>query len=427
MERGSRTPKPTLANLLVLGAGEISTRCLTFVAFAYLARALGTAGFGHLEAAFAVLMVCTLLVDYGFPLLGGREVAADGEVTEELAQRIMSTQMALGLVVFTALLVVTYVFPLDPHLAGLLRGLGVSLLGIPFVLNWVFQGRNEMFWYAVPMVLRKATFLSVVLVLVQDPNDLPWLPLAEISAVAVAALCWALAYKKLGFRIRIAWSHLGAGDLLRQNMPLAISNLIWALRMYAPLVAVYFNPATHAPGTGLFGSGHRIVMVFLALLGVYYTNVYPAMSATARRAGPEFVRLVRNSMQTSVALTILLCIGIFFAGELVLDLVFGEQFVTIESVRAFVVLTLLVPVLAWRRAGRLALIALGHQRGELKCSAIGIVGLGIVIYPLTSFGGIEGAAWAMVLSELFATVVTWLALRPRLAALRAEAAASVAS
>ena len=420
MKRGSGSTKPTLANLLVLGAGEISTRCLTFIAFAYLARALGTAGFGHLEAAFAVLMVCTLLVDYGFPLLGSREIAANPKVTETLVQRVMSTQLTLAMVVLATLMVVTHVAPLDPNLAILLRGLGISLLGIPFVLNWVFQGRNEMFWYAAPMVLRKATFLLVAFLLVRQPSDLEWLPIAEISAVGVAATCWVVVYRRLGHRVRISWAGLRASDLLRQNMPLAISNLIWALRMYAPLVAVYFNPATHAPGTGLFGSGHRIVMVFLALLGVYYTNVYPAMSATARTSPADFAKLVRNSMRTSVLATTALFGVVFFSAELVLELVFGEAFVTIESVRAFVVLTLLVPVLAWRRAGRLALIALGHQRSELNCSAFGIAMLAVIIYPLTTWAGIEGAAWGMVLSEAFATIVTWLALRPRLIAARAE-------
>ena len=44
--------------------------------------------------------------------------------------------------------------------------------------------------------------------------------------------------------------------------------------------------------------------------------------------------------------------------------------------------------------------------------------LGAAIYPLTTWAGIEGAAWAMVLSETFATILTWLALRPRLVAMK---------
>ena len=127
-----------------------------------------------------LLMVCTLLVDYGFPLTGSREIAADQSVTETLVQRVMSTQLKLALLVLALVLIVTWVVPIDSNLAGLLRGLAISLLGIPFVLSWVFQGRNEMFWFAAPMVLRKAIFLLVVVLVVQQPSDLAWLPVAEI-------------------------------------------------------------------------------------------------------------------------------------------------------------------------------------------------------------------------------------------------------
>ncbi|MFV1988278.1 MAG: oligosaccharide flippase family protein [Gemmatimonadota bacterium] len=402
--------RPTLTNLVYLGTGEVLTRGLSFVAFAYLGRTLSTGQFGVLGTALAVLMVGTLVIDFGFGILGSREIAKDGGVTESLTRRIVSLQLTLAIVASLALFGGTWIVPMDGTLAALLRGFSLSLLGVPFLLNWVFQGRNEMFWFAAPAVLRQALFLVLVLILVRGTEGLGILPAAEIGAIAGSGAAFVWAYRRLGFRLRFrpVWDR----TLWATCLPIGLSNLIWAIRMYLPVVVVY--SMVGAEPAGLFESAHRLAMVFLAILGVYFTNLFPAMSATSHRSPSAFKRLLARGLATAVAGTLALLLITWQLAPTMIELVFGPRYVTPESTWTLIVLTMLVPIAAFRRMGRFALIALDHQRRELWCSIVGVVSLVVLLAILPTRHGISGAAWAMVGSESVGAILTWMALAPLL-------------
>lgn len=413
----SPTPKPTLKNLFYLGSGEVLTRALTFLAFAWLGRVLEPSGFGLLGSAYAVLMVGTLVVDQGFPLLGSREIAVDRTVTARFVPRVLATQITLAAAAYAVLFAATWILPLEPEFAGLLRGLGLSLLGVPFLLYWVFQGRNEMFWAAVPTVLRYWVFLVVAVLCIRGPADLHWLPVAEVAAIAAAGACWTRAYTRRVGASPVAWRGPDRA-LLAQTLPIGLSNLIWALRMFLPILVVL--PTLGPEAAGLFEGGHRIFMVFAGFLGIYFANVYPAMSAGARAGDAGFARLLRNAALTSGGATLVLALVVTATGTLALRLIFGARYDTPEAGRAFLLLTWLVMMLAMRRVCRHALITLQQQRLELRCSVAGVVLLALSIYPMTLHFGIVGAAAAMAMTETVATALTALALWPQLRALRAR-------
>ena len=406
-----RRAEPTFGNLFVLGAGELAARGLTFLAFAYLGRVLEPAHFGLLGSAYAVMMISTLAIDQGFGVVGSRAIARDLQVTEGLVTRIVAAQLDLAIILFLLLFAGTWVLSPEAGLAGLLRGLAFSLLGVPFLLNWVFQGRNEMFWYAAPAALRQALFLAGAVLLVRGPDDLLRLPIAELGAVAGAGTCFVMAYRGLGYRLRLdlrGWDQ----QLFRQALPIGISTLIWAARMYVPVLVVL---AALGPGpAGLFESAHRLIMALLVLLNVYFTNVFPAMSATSQAPEGGFERLLRRALRTSLGGTAAICVITFLLAPQVLGIVFGASYVTPDSVRALIVLVCLTPVLAWRRTGRLALIVLERQRAELWCSTLGVALLLALLWPLARFAGIVGAAGAMLTSELFGAAITWMVLRAHL-------------
>lgn len=398
--------RPTWTNLSYLAAGELLTRGLSFLAFAYLGRVLLPAQFGTLGSALAVLMVATLIVDFGFAIVGSREIARGGSETSGLVAGVVGTQLTGAVVVAVALVVASVVLPLDPDLAVLLRGLAASLPFVPFLLNWVFQGRNEMFWYAAPAVVRWLVFLATVVLVVRGPADLVRLPVAEVLAVAVAGLCYVLVYRRAGSRlpIRFRWR----ADLLGRVAPVGASNLIWAVRMYLPVMFV-FGVAGAGPA-GLFEAAHRLVMVFVALLGTYFTNLFPSISAAAARADRALSELLRRSLLVSGALTVALTVAMVGLAPLALWLVFGDDYVQPSSISALIVLTAVTPLLAARRTARFGLIALDRTRLELSCSIAGVVVLAALLGPLTGAAGPAGAAWAMWIAEAVGTAFSWLAL-----------------
>lgn len=407
----NRLRKPTFKNLLILLGGEFTARGFTFVAFAYLARTLGQESYGYIAPAYAVLMFCTLIADFGAGTFGTREIAKNPDVTENLVNKVASAQMLIAVILLFLLIVVGLFVP-NFILARLLTGFGISLLGVPFLLNWVFQARNEMFLAAAPLAFRQGVFLLITLLIISEPSDVVRLPFAEIGAIGAAGLIYVIVYNNRVGRFRLSLAQGVDKDLLKHALPIGGAQFIWALRIYLPIILV--GVLQGAGSAGLFDVGHRIVMVFQAFLGVYFTNLLPALSLTSHESLKEMKGLLFRSVLLSVLPAIALAVCVYFVAPNVLKIVYGNSFVVDESVRSFAILTWLVPVLALRRNARTALITLNRQNMDFNISAVGVVIMILLLVPLTFYYGIIGCAWAMVISELLSMILTWIFLFPEI-------------
>jgi len=106
------------------------------------------------------------------------------------------------------------------------------------------------------------------------------------------------------------------------------------------------------------------------------------------------------------------------AAPVVMRLVFGSQFARPAASVVLAVLVWILPILAWRRHDRNALIALGHEREELACSLFGLALLVPATLYLGARLGVVGGACAMVLAELAGAAATWWRLARRLPGVR---------
>src|SRR5689334_9239266 len=92
-------------NFVLLSAGELVAKLLTFAAFAQLARTLQPERYGMLEFTLAVMVFFTLPVDLGLGSYGTREIARKPESAADLLREIMSLRLLLAACSMAALLV----------------------------------------------------------------------------------------------------------------------------------------------------------------------------------------------------------------------------------------------------------------------------------------------------------------------------------
>jgi hypothetical protein len=182
--------------------------------------------------------------------------------------------------------------------------------------------------------------------------------------------------------------------------------------MYLPTILVGVLAGQAA--VGLFGAAHRIVMVFQTMLEVYFRNLFPTMSQAARTSAEHLARLLRNSMWLVMVPALALALATTLVAPTLISLIFGESYMQPGAIGVLAVLIWLIPILAWRRHSRNALITLNRQRDDWRCSLIGIVLLVSLIVPLTRIYGGLGSAWAMVVSELATAALAWWLVRRRL-------------
>jgi O-antigen/teichoic acid export membrane protein len=403
-------------NLSILVAGDLLGRLLATIAFIHLARALQPAFFGAMELALAVVLVLSLVVDLGLKTLGAREVARAPEAFAGLASRIVSMQGMVAVGVYALLLLALWLLHPDATVKWLLAGFGLTLLAYPLILNWVFQGRNEMVWVAVPQFLRQALFAVLALLLVQAPGQVLRLPAFELAGAALAVAVNLAAFRRIGGRLALRRSEPIDRGLLAETWPIAASNLIWALRMYLPLILLGLLAGNAA--AGIFAAPHRAMMVLQAIVVLYLNNIFPTMSQAAQTSeedgGPPY-RQLRGLLGRSMLLVMVpataLALGTMLAAPALVTLILGGSAAWQASIPVLSVLIWLIPLLVARGHAYFALVALGKQRQEMWCSVAGVLvllGLFVVLAPRY---GAPGTAWAMLISELCAAILSWWVLR----------------
>jgi PST family polysaccharide transporter/O-antigen flippase len=408
------TPRRRLLvrNLSILVAADVLGRLLMMVAFVHLARTLQPAIFGAVEFALAVTMILTLVVDMGLKTLGAREVARSPQDTDRLVAGIVSIQALIAVAVYGLLLSALWLAPIEAAMKWLLAGYGLTLFAHPMILNWVFQGRNEMGWVALPQFLRQAAFAALALLFVRAPGQALRLPVFELVGVGLAVAVNLAAFRRIGARLSVGLHAPGMRSLLVEALPIGASNLIWSLRTYLPLILLGVMAGDVA--AGLFAAPHRIMMVFYAVLLLYLVNLFPTLSQVAQEAASgaapsvhRFSRLLYRSVLLVLAPALALAIATTLVAPTLVALIFGDSAAWQAAIPVLSVLIWVVPVLAVRGHTYYGLVALGRQRQEMVCSVIGVgVLLALMALWVPRFGAL-GAAWSMVLSELLAAGLSW--------------------
>jgi O-antigen/teichoic acid export membrane protein len=383
-------------NFVVLSGGEVVGKGLTLLAFAYLARVLGPAEFGGLEFALAMIVFFTLFVDCGLSPYGAREVAKDEGSVRTLAAHIVAIRLVVAGVAFALLGVIVALLDKPWSWKALLLLYGVTLFELPGMLGWVFQGCDLMRYVAVASVTRWAVFAGGVLLLVRRPEHLWIVPLIEVGAIGAA-----VAFYLRAFTARFGSLGLGSDrglvvSMLRRALPIGGSELVWACKTY--LATVLLGVLAGAAEVGWFGGAHRVVVAAHAFVWLYFFNLLPSLARSTRMPLDELRSLMARSIRvTAWGAVIVGTLGTALAPE-VIGLIYGPAYA--EAGPVLRILIWLIPLTLVSGHYRYALIGYDRQTLEFVSTACG-AGLNVVLNLLwIPRYGIEGAAWALVLSEI---------------------------
>ncbi len=281
-------------NFLSLAGAEAFSKVITFAAFAFIARLCGPAGFGYIEWAGAVLMCASLVVDQGFSSYGAREIAKSPGRTAELVSEIVTARAMLAVAGFAAILIFVFAWVNDPSVRMLVIAYGLSLWGLPFLFQWVFQGHEKMNLAAVTQVIRQTVFVITVLVFVKGLDSIVWAGIAESAGVAAAAIFSVWMYRRYfagGEMIRPAFSR----QLFTEGTPIGLSQLFWVVKMFGATLVVGLIATPE--DTGYFAGAMRVLVAVHTFVWLYYFNLLPSMSREWKKGPEKLASLIGNSMK----------------------------------------------------------------------------------------------------------------------------------
>lgn len=391
------------SNFLSLAGAEAFTKVVTFAAFAYLARLCGPAGFGYVEWAASVLMCASLIVDQGFSLYGAREIAKSPEQTPRLVSEVVTARISLALVAYIAIAVFSLWFVREQAVSVLLLVYGLSLLAMPFLLQWVFQGHDRMHIVGITQIIRQSIFVLVVFAFVRSMKDLVWVGIAEVVGVAAAAAFTVWIYRRY-FSDHGKLALVLSPRLFREGMPIGLSQMFWVIKMFGATFVV--GLIATAEDTGYFAGAMRIYIALHTFVWLYYFNMLPSMSRAWEQGPVKLAGLIRNSLKIVAASSLIVGIIWVVAAPLIMTSVYGPSFSPGGGALQWLAGACIAAAISGHY--RYGLIAAGFQSNEMFATAMGSL-IALALIPIGYFNaGTSGAAATLFFAEIVVLIFSWL-------------------
>jgi O-antigen/teichoic acid export membrane protein len=402
---------PRLAkNYLWLSGAEVVSKLASAFAFIYLARIFGPTVYGYLEFTLAIIFVASLLVDSGLGNIGARETAKDLSMLNRLLIEITLLRSILAVMACLALILLAIRIIDVKEVQSLLLWYSLTLFLLPLLILWVFQGQERMKVVAIASITRWSVFSVGIFIFIHNPSNLLAMPVIEGLSLfcTVCFLIITFIYSRRFQKTRLVFR--SALKTLRQALPIGASDLAWAARVYFATIILGFIIGGNE--LGWFTASHRIVIALHSFVWLYYYNLLPSIARTSQHTIDQLQHLMRTSMQVTgwVGLFIGLMASIF--SGYFFTLLFGPEYE--EGARAFQILIWMIPLALMSGHYRYILIGYGQQLYELISSLTGLVFAAIIGILLIPKFGFYGAAWCLVLSEVFIWIIAYAFVRTRI-------------
>ncbi len=395
--------KQLSVNYSILFIAEAFSKLFGFIAFAYIARTFGPNYYGYLEFTIAVVFIFNLIVDSGFWKLGVREVAKDEKLTDQYVTHIVFIQYVLAIFSYCLIGVFVYFIQKPLLVKKLILLYGLTLFGTPLLLHWVFQARNKTWLVAITSIIRQVGFAVAVIIFIRNRDQIWQVPFFEIASFSMViffnVFVFIRYFGSFLFKINVSFVY----QLLLQVLPIGMSHLLWALRVY--LAIILLGILVSSEEVGWFGVGHRLVISLHMFVYLYYYNLLPHISRCAQQP----IIMLQNLLGTSIKITVWIAVFIGMSGTLLakrgIFLIYGYEYT--ESILPFQIMVWVLALTLLSGHYRFTLIGYGKQKYELYSSAWGTglnVTLNLLLIPIM---GLVGAAISFLASEIIIWYVSY--------------------
>jgi len=391
-------------NLVALYGAHFARYLLPLITIPYLARVLGVNTWGILAFIQAYSLYIAILVEFGFGLSATREIARHRDSKEDrgnILAGVIGAQMLLALL---GVMITLVIQPFVPLLKNnlLMLWIGVfSALAQGFSLLWYFQGLESMRLVAVLDISAKCFATAGIFLLVHSPGD-AWKVFASylVANLTSVILSLSIIYKNIPFRFPF-WSQI--------RTSIQMSWLMFIMRIngisFSSGNTIILGLAVSPEMVGYFAGAEKIASAVRQLLTPVIQGIYPRISYLVTHSVEKAVRLLKNELLILGIVGAMLSALVLLFSPLLVSLLLGRNFE--PAIPVLKILSFLPTIIAFNLVlGSHWLLPMGYDR---LFTLIGIriviinfllVILVIVFIPIYA---LNGAAWAIILSQAFAT------------------------
>lgn len=394
-------------NILYLFSGDIASRLVGFLATIYLARILGTEGFGIIHIGLAILTYAMIVSDGGLSFLGVREIAGKSQYPAEFSGQLLLTRFFLSLITFAVASILIVFFIRSPELRNIALVYLLYIFPAALMLEWYFQGKKKMGVVALGRFFGMATYLVFILLFVHQIEDMVNIAWGwTLGVLFNAALLWVIFVGKKN-QIRFQWNPGKFRSLFITALPMGVAAIISQVVLQFP--ALQLGLIASAAEVGIYSAAFKLTALILIFDRVFYAIFFPIISDTFRNKPKMLETVFSNVLRFVSTLALLVGLCVVLSAEFLIEIIFGNAFVravpVFQLLTGYFVFTLIASVFTF------TLIGMKLERIYTKSLLAGMVAFFSTILVLGPFFGAWGAAMAILLYILISLYVMSIGLK----------------
>lgn len=390
-------------NFTSLLIGSVGSRLLGFMVTVYLARILDVSGFGKISFALAVFSFGLILTNPGLLLLGTREVAKKKEKIGEYLPTIVVLRLLLALFAFLLILSLLIFLPKSQDTKVLIFFYSLSLFAQVFLLEWLYQGIEEMEYIGISRLSVFFFYLPLVFLFVKGSQKILWVPLFWLIGNIAASLFLIFIFRKRFGTIRLRFNPSLLLPLLKKSLPLGLAAIMIQIYLYFDTLLLGFFKGDES--VGWYSAAYKLVFFVLLLDRIFAETLFPLMARYSQESQEKLKILLKRYAKMIVSLVLPIGVGGTLLASPIMNLVYGSQYE--KGVFVFQILIWVVTLSSINSVYGFGLIGCGREKKYTFAITIGTIAnilLNLVMIPLF---GLVGAAWVKLFSEgiMFALMV----------------------
>lgn len=395
----NKDSKVVFANFSWLMALQVAGYVFPLLTLPYLARVIGTEGFGKIAFATAIISWIQTIADWGFNFTATRDVAQNRENKEKVSEIFSNVFWARCILTFASGIVLFLCCLWISSFRDNALVIFVTFLMIPghiFFPDWFFQAVEKMKYITILNILLKFIFTIAVFVFIKEKEDYVLQPLlTTIGYLICGIISLFIILQKWGYSIKKPQIH-SILSTVNNSTDVFLNNML--PNLYNSFSVMLLGQFGGSVSTGIFDGGNKFLSIANQFLTVLSRAFFPFLS----RRSDKISTFSKINMLSCLILTIF----IFVSAPILVKLMLGPDF--LESVVVLRVLAFSFVFIAMNNTyGQNYLIITKHEKELRNLTLVSsLVGM-LISFPLVYYFSYFGAALTIVVSRILLGVLSY--------------------
>jgi len=395
--------KTVVKNMSVLFVSDVIRYLLSFIFTVYIARYLGTEGFGLLSFVVASMGILGVVIDLGINSLMVRDIAVNKELTAKYVGNVLLIKTFLSLAIFGTLFAILALgtYPSETVYVSLFIGLSVIVSSFTGIFTAVFQSHQKMQYQAIGEISRNVLMLVGAFLIISLQDNIVMLASSylyvnlAVFIYSVVIVLWRFTRPK----IEVDWVFWK--QIFRNSLPIGGMAIFFLIYFRIDTVMLSFMKGDVA--VGLYNAAYRLIDATLVIPTIVTTAMFPVLAHYHASNRGLFLNVYEKSFKFLLFLGLLMAVVVTLLSSQIIGIVFGDAF--LESAGA-------LQILIWASAALFLSSILGSVFIAANMQMVGLyinfitifinVALNLLIIP--SYGFI-GASITTVISEIINIII----------------------